>query len=83
MGVISWIILGIAAGGVTSYFTDRTDQNGYLINILIGVVGACAGGFSANLVMRLPPLGFSMSSFIVAILGAAIFLIFANSMKRT
>jgi uncharacterized membrane protein YeaQ/YmgE (transglycosylase-associated protein family) len=83
MGVVSWIILGIIAGVVASYLTGRTDQKGYLVNIVVGLIGAFAGGFSANLVMRLSPLGFHISSFIVAILGAVIFLVFASSMQRS
>jgi uncharacterized membrane protein YeaQ/YmgE (transglycosylase-associated protein family) len=82
MGIISWIILGIVAGVGASYFTGRTDRTGYLVNILVGVIGACAGGFSANLVMRLPPFGLVFSSFFVAILGTLIFLFLANSMQQ-
>lgn len=83
MGIISWIILGIAAGVAVSYFTRRTEQLAYLVNSVIGIIGAAAGGFTANLVMRLPPLGYDTASFFVAILGTLVFLTVANALKRS
>jgi uncharacterized membrane protein YeaQ/YmgE (transglycosylase-associated protein family) len=52
MGVISWFILGTVAGVAVTYYSE--DRLGYVADIMIGIIGAMAGGFSANLVMRLP-----------------------------
>jgi uncharacterized membrane protein YeaQ/YmgE (transglycosylase-associated protein family) len=81
MGAISWLILGIVAGVAVTYYSE--DRLGYVANLVIGIIGAMAGGFSANLVMRRPFFGFGFASFFVAILGVSVFLFLANEMKRS
>jgi uncharacterized membrane protein YeaQ/YmgE (transglycosylase-associated protein family) len=43
MSVIGWIILGLIAGFIGSKVVNKTGQ-GLLGNILVGVIGAVAGG---------------------------------------
>jgi uncharacterized membrane protein YeaQ/YmgE (transglycosylase-associated protein family) len=74
MGILSWIILGVVAGWITSQLTRRTASGAYLANSVVGVVGALAGGFTANLVGRDPVFGFTLIGFFVAILGTVVFL---------
>ncbi|GIV80153.1 GlsB/YeaQ/YmgE family stress response membrane protein [Litorilinea aerophila] len=74
MGIVSWILLGIVAGVVIVRFTGQRNGTGYLMFFVVGIIGAVAGGFAANLVMRFPPVDFTWASFFVAILGAGIFL---------
>ena len=75
MGTLSWIILGIVAAWATSRVTRHTEPRDYLLNIVVGVIGAFAGGFSANLVGRDPVFGFTLTSFFVAMLGTVVFLV--------
>ena len=82
MGTISWIIIGILAGIIACLITHRTTGKDYLINIIVGLLGAVLGGFASNLVTREPPLGANFSSFLVAGCGALVFLTFANAMER-
>jgi len=72
MGVLSWLVLGIVTGVGMSYFTSREKGSGYLVNGLVGIIGAVLGGFCANLVMRLPPLSFNLASFAISVLGVLI-----------
>lgn len=48
MGIISWIILGVVAGFIGSKIVNKSGQ-GFLMDIVLGVVGAVVGGviFSA------------------------------------
>ncbi len=82
MGVLSWIILGVVAGWVASRITRRTEPMNYAANIAVGIVGACAGGFSANLVGRDPFFGFTLISFFVAVLGTIVFLAVLGMLQR-
>lgn len=82
MGLLSWIIVGVAAGIGISLIYRRTVQMRFLMNGLVGVVGAVAGGFSANLVTRHPVLAVSWESLFVALLGAGVFLAVANAVQR-
>jgi uncharacterized membrane protein YeaQ/YmgE (transglycosylase-associated protein family) len=83
MGVISWIVVGVIAGIITCILAGRTMTRDYVSNIAVGLVGAILSGFAANLVTRQPPLGVSSSSLFVALLGALVFLVFGNAMRRT
>ncbi len=82
MGGLSWILLGIVAGWVASFITRRMDLIGLAINVVVGVIGAAAGGFAANLVTRHPVFGFNLQSIFVALLGTLVFLAVANAVQR-
>ena len=83
MGIVSWVLVGVIAGIIACMLSSRTLTRDYLTNIAIGLVGAILAGFSANLVTRQPPLGVSASSLFVALLGALVFLVFANAVNRS
>jgi uncharacterized membrane protein YeaQ/YmgE (transglycosylase-associated protein family) len=83
MGIISWIVVGVVAGVIACYLSGRLTSRDYLANIAVGLVGAISGGFAANLVTRQPPLGVNSSSLFVALLGALVFLVFANAARRS
>lgn len=80
MGIITWIITGIVCGWGASILARR--KQFMTTNLIVGLFGAVMGGFAANLVTRHPVLGFSWSSLFVGILGAVVFLTFANAMRR-
>ena len=82
MGVLIWILTGVVGGAAASAITRRNNPTGYLVNIVVGIIGAFAGGFSANLVTRNPVFGFSPQSFFVALLGTLVFLAVANAVQR-
>ena len=82
MGVIGWILIGVIGGWIASSIAQRAVGAGYIVNIIVGIVGAVAGGFSANLVTRQPVFGFSTASIFVSILGALVFLAVAAAVRR-
>ena len=82
MGVLVWILIGVIGGIAACAITNRKDTKSYLLNIVIGVIGAFAGGFAANLVTRNPTFGLSWASFFVALLGALVFLAVANAVQE-
>jgi uncharacterized membrane protein YeaQ/YmgE (transglycosylase-associated protein family) len=82
MGIVSWILIGIVAGVVASVISGHTDGTGYLFNIVVGTLGALAGGFAANLVTQNPVFGVSWQSAFVGLMGALVFLAVGNAVQR-
>lgn len=87
--IIVWVVLGGLAGWLASIVTGRNNQQGCLMNIIVGVIGAFLGGLIYNL---LTGQGFSFSfgafditnfwSFIIAVLGAILLLALVNLFTR-
>lgn len=82
MGILSWIIFGGLAGWVASRLVGQAKSMGLIANIVVGIIGAILGGFAANLVGRNPVIGFNLSSFFVAVLGAVVFLAVLNAIQK-
>lgn len=67
MGVISWIIFGLLAGGLAKFIMPGKDPGGCFLTIILGIVGAAVGGWIGT------QLGFgSVEAFDVRSLGIAI-----------
>jgi uncharacterized membrane protein YeaQ/YmgE (transglycosylase-associated protein family) len=76
---ISWIIFGALAGWIASILTGRNSQQGCLMNIIVGIVGAFLGGWGYSLITgRSLVVGWNWTAFIVAILGAVVLLALIN-----
>lgn len=76
---ISWIIFGALAGWVASILTGRNSQQGCLANIIVGIVGAFLGGWGYSLITGHPlVVGWNLTAFIVAVLGAVVLLALLN-----
>jgi len=45
MGILSWIILGLLAGGIAKFLMPGKDPGGCFITIILGVLGASVGGW--------------------------------------
>jgi uncharacterized membrane protein YeaQ/YmgE (transglycosylase-associated protein family) len=44
MGILSWIVFGLIAGAIAKLIHRGDDPDGWLITIVIGIVGAFIGG---------------------------------------
>ena len=70
--LIWWIVLGALAGWIASMIMGTNRQQGLLMDIVVGIVGAIIGGYLVSLV-GLGTGGF-IWSLLVAVLGAVILL---------
>lgn len=83
MGIISWIVLGALAGWVASIIMKNNPSMGAFANIAVGVIGAFIGGFIMNLIgANADVTGFTLESFLVALLGSIILLAIINLIRK-
>jgi len=72
MGIIMWLLLGLAAGAIAKYLHPGPDPGGTLATMGIGVAGSFVGGFLMSLVGLGG--GGMIWSLITAVLGAFLLL---------
>jgi uncharacterized membrane protein YeaQ/YmgE (transglycosylase-associated protein family) len=70
MGIISWILFGLAAGALAKWVMPGRDPGGVVVTMLIGIAGAFIGGYIATLLGFGNVTGFDIRSLIIAVLGA-------------
>ncbi|WP_374368036.1 GlsB/YeaQ/YmgE family stress response membrane protein [Dongia sp.] len=74
MGWLSWIVFGLIAGIVAKFIMPGRDPGGFIVTILLGIVGAFVGGWLATQLGLGSISGFDIRSFIIAVAGALIVL---------
>lgn len=82
MGIILWIIFGALVGWIASLIMKTDSQQGLVINIIVGVVGAIIGGWLMTFLDESGVTGFNLYSFVVAILGAVVLIFVVKALRR-
>jgi uncharacterized membrane protein YeaQ/YmgE (transglycosylase-associated protein family) len=77
---IVWLILGGVIGWLASIIMRTDAQQGLLLNIVVGVVGAFIGGFLFN--HDLNNGDFTVAALLEALVGAIILLAIVNLVRR-
>jgi uncharacterized membrane protein YeaQ/YmgE (transglycosylase-associated protein family) len=77
MGIIAWIVLGLAAGLLANMLIPARRQLGLILTCLIGIAGALLGGWAATKLLHIHTLpGFyGLSTWLTAIAGTAVLLL--------
>jgi uncharacterized membrane protein YeaQ/YmgE (transglycosylase-associated protein family) len=77
MGIIAWIVLGLAAGLLANMLIPGRRSQGLILTCLIGVAGALLGGWVATKLFHIHSLQgfFNLSTWITAVVGAAVLLL--------
>ena len=70
MGFIAWIVLGLVVGVIAKFLMPGKDPGGFIVTILLGIVGAFAGGIVSSTLGFGSVTGFDLRSLIIAVLGA-------------
>lgn len=83
MGIILWIVFGALAGWLASLIMKTNAQQGPLLNIIVGIIGAVVGGFIMNMVGQAGVSGFNLYSLLVAIGGAIVLIAIVRAVRRT
>ena len=85
MNFIIWIVIGGLIGWAASLVMKTDAQQGVVLNVVVGIVGALVGGW-----LLLPLFGtgtinqndFSLASLVISLLGAIILLAVVNLLRR-
>lgn len=81
MSLLAWIILGLISGFIASKFINRTGE-GFILDIVLGIVGAVVGGWLFNTFGMAGVTGFNLYSLLVAIVGAGAILVLYHAVFR-
>jgi len=73
MSIVAWVVLGLIAGFIASKIVNGTGE-GAMLDIVLGVVGAVAGGWLFNTFGMAGVSGVNIYSILVAVLGAVVVL---------
>ena len=84
LGFIIWLIVGGIIGWLASLIMKTDGQQGILLNVVVGIIGAFIGGW------LIAPLiggstgaeGFDIMGYIAALIGAIILLAIVNLFRR-
>ncbi len=82
MGIILWIIFGALAGWIASMIMKTDSQQGPVLNIVVGIIGAVLGGFLMNTFGQAGVSGFNLYSLLVAIVGAIVLLAIVKAVRK-
>ena len=74
MSSIGWLILGLISGFIASKIVNKSGE-GFIMDIVLGIVGAMVGGFLFSLIGAAPVTGFNIYSMFVAVVGAIVVLV--------
>jgi uncharacterized membrane protein YeaQ/YmgE (transglycosylase-associated protein family) len=76
MGFFGFLLLGLIAGAIAKLILPGRNGGGWLITLLLGVVGALLGGFLGSLLFNAPLEDFfSIQTWLLAIGGSIIVLV--------
>ncbi|MET4581277.1 putative membrane protein YeaQ/YmgE (transglycosylase-associated protein family) [Conyzicola nivalis] len=83
MGIIGWIVLGLIAGAIAKAILPGTQGGGWLITLVLGVVGALLGGFIGSAIFGIGLEEFwSIQTWLVAIAGSILVLLIYGLLTR-
>ena len=81
MSFLAWVALGLVAGFIGSKLVNRRGE-GMLLDILLGVVGAFAGGWLFRLFGESGVSGLNLYSLFVAVVGSVVLLVVYHLFRR-
>jgi len=81
MSLLTWIVLGLIAGFISSKIVNRRGE-GIILDVLLGVIGAVVGGWLFR-VFGMPGVsGLNVYSAVVAVIGATLVLLAYHAIFR-
>jgi uncharacterized membrane protein YeaQ/YmgE (transglycosylase-associated protein family) len=81
MHIILWLIVGGIVGWLASIIMRTNAQQGIILNIVVGIVGAFVAGLIFNGTAA-PVNPFSIQGFLIALVGAVVLLAVVNLFRR-
>ena len=85
MNFIIWLLVGGIIGWVASKVMNTDAQQGIILNVVVGIIGAFLGGMLISPLVGVPTINqdaFSIGAMLVSLLGAIILLAIVNLFRR-
>ncbi|MCX8521314.1 MAG: GlsB/YeaQ/YmgE family stress response membrane protein [Rhodoferax sp.] len=85
MNIIIWLITGGVIGWLASILMKTDAQQGMLMNVVVGIVGAMLAGWLISPMVGVGTINqdnFSLPSMVVSLIGAVILLAIVNVLRR-
>ena len=83
MGILGWIVLGLVAGAIAKLILPGRQGGGWIITLILGIVGALLGGFLGSVLFNAPLEDFfSLQTWLLAIGGSIIVLLIYGLVTR-
>jgi uncharacterized membrane protein YeaQ/YmgE (transglycosylase-associated protein family) len=84
MSIIIWLIVGGIVGWLASLIMRTDGQQGVILNVIVGIVGALLAGWLISPLVGVGTInqGISIASIVVSLMGAIILLAIANLFRR-
>lgn len=85
MNLLIWLIVGGVVGWLASLIMRTDAQQGILLNIVVGIVGAFLGGLLISPLVGVGTInssGLTLGTFLVSLAGAVILLAIVNLFRR-
>jgi uncharacterized membrane protein YeaQ/YmgE (transglycosylase-associated protein family) len=86
INLILWLLFGALVGWLASIVMRTDAQQGALLNIVVGIIGALIGGFLFSALGigggNIAQGDFSLSALLVSFLGAVVLLAIVNLVRR-
>ncbi|MGN6848635.1 MAG: GlsB/YeaQ/YmgE family stress response membrane protein [Sphingomicrobium sp.] len=79
MSIIVWLIVGGVVGWLASLIMRTDAQQGIILNIVVGIVGAFIAGLLGGVSINQ---GIGIESFLYSLIGAIILLAIVNLVRR-
>jgi uncharacterized membrane protein YeaQ/YmgE (transglycosylase-associated protein family) len=85
MGIIIWLFMGGLVGWIASMIMGTNDQQGIILNVVVGIVGALLGGWLIGPLLGAGSIneGITVISFIVSLIGAVLLLGILSLFQRS
>ena len=77
-----WIIFGALSGWIASMIMKTDASQGFVMDVVLGVVGAVVGGWLMNNFGQSGVDGFNLYSIIVAVIGACVVIFIGRLLRR-
>jgi uncharacterized membrane protein YeaQ/YmgE (transglycosylase-associated protein family) len=81
MSLLAWMVLGLLAGFIGSKIVNQRGE-GLILDIVLGIVGATAGGFVFNALGASGVSGLNLYSLLVAVVGSVLLLVLYHAVFR-
>lgn len=82
MEILLTLVFGGLIGWLASIVTKRDAEQGWIANIIVGIVGAFIGNWIGRLLDANPDAGFSVPGLLWAFLGAVVLCVLLNLVTR-